>query len=109
MDKYGLSDKLRRPDIVLEAKNGTKRNYYIIEVKRSDKRSYLVDGAYKLFGYLKDFENVQNSETKLYGLLVGWSNIKDQDVFQENQIYISSWKNLTQTFDFILKNQISNN
>lgn len=109
MDKYGLSDKLRRPDIVLEVKNGTKKNYYIIEVKRSDKRSYLVDGAYKLFGYLKDFESVQNSETKLYGLLVGWSNIKDQDVFQENQTYISSWKNLTQIFDFILKNQINDN
>ncbi|EIJ81804.1 hypothetical protein PB1_02655 [Bacillus methanolicus PB1] len=105
MNTYGLSDKLRRPDIVLEVKKGNKKNYYIIEVKRSDKRTYLVDGAYKLFGYLKDFENVQNTNVNLYGVLVGWSNIKDLDTLNENEVYISSWVNLEKIFNFIIKNK----
>jgi hypothetical protein len=103
MSTYGLSDKLRRPDIVLEVKNGDKKYYYIIEVKRSDKRTYIVDGAYKLFGYLKDFENVKSNNVNLSGILVCWSNITDVEPIGDNEIYLSSWQNSGKTFDFIIK------
>ncbi|KUP08446.1 hypothetical protein Q75_02805 [Bacillus coahuilensis p1.1.43] len=105
MNTYGLSDSLRRPDLVLEVKNGNKRNFYIIEVKRSDKRTYLVDGAYKLFGYLKDFETVKNTDNNIYGLLVGWANIMDQVDFSDNEVYISSWGNLGNIFGYIIQNE----
>ncbi|MEN2465628.1 hypothetical protein [Ornithinibacillus sp. JPR2-1] len=106
MNKYGLSDRFRRPDIVVEVTNRTKKSYYIIEVKRSNKRGYLVDGAYKLFGYLKDFESVKGNENNLSGVLVGWSNIKDLDSFDDNEIHISSWKNLDNLFDYILNEEL---
>ncbi|SES88556.1 hypothetical protein SAMN05421676_10218 [Salinibacillus kushneri] len=104
MSKYGLSDRFRRPDIILEIKENDITNYYIIEVKRSDKRAYLVDGAYKVFGYLKDFESVQDNYTNLHGVLVGWSNISDQSSFSQNEVLISSWENCGNAFDFIIKN-----
>ncbi len=60
MNEYGLGEKLRRPDIVLSFQYGTITTInYIVEVKRSMRRSYLVDGAYKLLGYLKDFEGLR--------------------------------------------------
>ncbi|MCK6208348.1 hypothetical protein KZX50_23220 [Bacillus infantis] len=106
MNLYGLSDKLRRPDMVLEVLEGNKKSFYIIEVKRSDKRTYLVDGAYKLFGYLKDFEAVKNPNVNLYGVLVGWTNIKELGTVEESEIYLSSWGNLEDILDFILKKEL---
>ncbi|MFS0655103.1 hypothetical protein [Bacillus sp. 179-C3.3 HS] len=106
VNAYGLSDKLRRPDLVLEVLEGNKRSFYIIEVKRSDKRSYLVDGTYKLFGYLKDFEGVKKSNINLYGVLVGWSNIQKLRTVVENETYLSAWSNLSATFDFIIKTEL---
>jgi hypothetical protein len=106
MNLYGLSDKLRRPDLVLEVLEGSKKSFYIIEVKRSDKRTYLVDGAYKLFGYLKDFEAIKNTNVNLFGVLVGWSNIKKLGTAAESEIYLSSWSNLEFIFDFIIKKEL---
>ena len=64
MLEYGLSEKLRRPDIILELTRGLEKKFIIIEVKRSQRRSYLVDGTYKLLGYLKDFSGVIKEHTK---------------------------------------------
>ncbi|SDO02941.1 hypothetical protein SAMN05518871_109146 [Psychrobacillus sp. OK028] len=106
MNLYGMSDRLRRPDLVLEVLEGNKKNFYIIEVKRSDKRTYLVDGAYKLFGYLKDFESIKNPNVNLYGILVGWSNIQKLEMVTESEIYLSSWSNLENIYDFIIKKEM---
>ncbi|MFF5818810.1 hypothetical protein [Lysinibacillus capsici] len=105
MNAYGLSNKLRRPDILLEISNNNKKRFYIIEVKRSESRRYLVDGAYKLFGYLKDFEDVKSDTHTLSGVLVGWSNIK-LIVQEKNEIYLSSWDRLEETIAFILESEL---
>lgn len=104
MSMYGLSDKLRRPDILLEISNTDKKRFYIIEVKRSESRTYLVDGAYKLFGYLKDFEGIKSVTHSLGGVLVGWSNIKPIEL-EKNEVYLSSWDSLGATITFILENE----
>jgi len=94
MTDYGLSEKLRRPDIILEFSNGQKRDYIIVEVKRSQKRDYLVDGTYKLLGYLKDFELLNNENSKISGFLVGWSNIKSKRIFSnDKEVHLYSWDN----------------
>lgn len=94
MTDYGLSEKLRRPDIILEFSNGRKKNYVIVEVKRSQKRDYLVDGTYKLLGYLKDFELLNNENSKIRGFLVGWSNIKSKRIFSnDKEVHLYSWDN----------------
>ncbi|MYL54188.1 hypothetical protein GLW08_12655 [Pontibacillus yanchengensis] len=103
MADYGLSSKYRRPDIILELTKGSKKTYLIIEVKRSDKRDYLSDGAYKLFGYIKDFENVKEEDIDIRGVLVGWSNIKDKSTFNsDSEVYISSWNNMSEVLKCLI-------
>ncbi|WCN39171.1 hypothetical protein [Aneurinibacillus uraniidurans] len=103
MRKYGLSDKLRRPDIILEWEKDQIKKYCIIEVKRSKSRQYLVDGAYKLFGYLKDYENFLDTTLQPQGILVGWSGMKEPLPIQGEEVYMSSWSNLKATLNSILE------
>lgn len=73
MDHYHIDVGYRRPDIILEwvRENGQK-SYCIVEVKRSNNREYLIDGLYKLLGYIKDFEEVFVHTPHSKGILVGW-------------------------------------
>lgn len=103
MRKCGLSDRLRRPDIVLERIKGGSRHCCIIEVKRSSRRQYLADGAYKLLGYLKDFEKVLNSDVLPIGLLVGWSGIKSIPPAFNSEIHTASWDILDRCLDEIMR------
>ncbi|MMZ58950.1 hypothetical protein D1872_209500 [compost metagenome] len=103
MRKYGLSDKLRRPDIILEWEKNQIKKYCIIEVKRSKNRQYLVDGAYKLFGYLKDYESFLGTTLQPQGILVGWAGIKEQPAVHGEEVYISSWNNLEAIFSSVLE------
>ncbi|UOO43812.1 hypothetical protein I0292_26560 (plasmid) [Priestia megaterium] len=104
MSSYGLSNKLRRPDMIMEFIEDNQRRYCIVEVKRSKNRSYLVDGAYKLLGYLKDYEEVKNV-SKVQGVLVGWSNINRGSVSSDNEIYMAIWSNLDQIISAILNSK----
>lgn len=94
MSKYGLSEKLRRPDIILSFEDGVNETYCIIEVKRSARRSYLVDGTYKLLGYLKDFEGICDENITLKGFLVGWKGITPIQYDPHKQVHLFSWDNL---------------
>lgn len=91
MAEYGLSEKLRRPDIILQIRNGQYTEFIIVEVKRSQRREYLVDGSYKLLGYLKDFEQIKDDATSLRGFLVGWSGIEQQDYKSDKEIHLFDW------------------
>lgn len=75
LENCGFNKSLRRPDIILERIKKGGKQFCIVEVKRSADKNYLVDGAYKLMGYLKDFEDCMNKCTGIKGVLVGWSNI----------------------------------
>jgi len=93
MFSYGLSESLRRPDIILELKTHHGDRLVIIEVKRSSSRSYLVDGTYKLLGYLKDFNRVSCEGIRLTGFLVGWSGIATQSFSDGNEVHLYNWHN----------------
>lgn len=68
---------LRRPDIIVLLENSTtgRRKYLIIEAKYSRHRRYIVDGAYKLFGYLSDFRAALNLEIPPTGILVAMGGV----------------------------------
>lgn len=93
MLEYGLSEKLRRPDIILELTRGLEKKFIIIEVKRSQRRSYLVDGTYKLLGYLKDFSGVIKEHTSISGVLVGWDGILHHTCKDNEEVYLLNWHN----------------
>ena len=94
MSEYGLSDKLRRPDIILSLEKDDSTIYFIIEVKRSARRSYLVDGAYKLLGYLKDFEGIRTESINLKGFLVGWKGIQPIKYDENKEVQLFTWESL---------------
>ncbi|MED4582498.1 hypothetical protein P9578_06830 [Brevibacillus choshinensis] len=100
--KYGLSDRTRRPDIILEYKESDKLRYCIVEVKRSDKRQYLVDGIYKLFGYLKDYEDIKSTGAEFQGILVGYKGLSDCPPIPGHEIYACSWKNLKDSIKAVI-------
>ena len=102
---YDLNAGLRRPDLILEIETREKKSYYIIEVKRTQKRDYIVDSAYKVLGYLSDFENCFDSEKHPQGILVVWDkiNILDWEKAFEKPVVILTHDN----FDKGLKTIIS--
>ena len=65
-----LNVSARRPDIVLEWVKEEK--FLIIEVKRTKNKNYIVDSAYKVLGYLKDFWEYFPEKQKPQGALVVW-------------------------------------
>lgn len=104
MKMYGLSDRSRRPDIVLEwIEEADVARYCIIEVKRSERRQYLVDSAYKLFGYLHDFEEVFTEEDCVRAVLVGWRGIKVVQPDTVRQIHLTGWEGLNSTIETVLQ------
>lgn len=98
MESYGLSERLRRPDIILEFCHGAQKHFIIVEVKRSQQRSYLADGSYKLLGYLKDFEGIVNDNTALSGFLVGWKGIIEKSYNNKLSVHLTNWQNLNGSF-----------
>lgn len=107
MVRHGLSDRSRRPDIVLEWKDGETKSYCIIEVKRSSKRRYLADGVYKVLGYLKDFDMVQARWFR--GVLIGWDGIDFSCHVRDEEMYITSWDNLEHTFGVLFTENYTEN
>lgn len=93
MEEYGLSERLRRPDIILAFSNGIIKKFLIVEVKRSKRRGYLVDGTYKLLGYLKDFERINSNTAEIKGFLVGWSGIQQISYSAEKEVHLFNWDN----------------
>lgn len=93
MAEYGLSERLRRPDVILEFSNGIIKKFLIVEVKRSKRRGYLVDGTYKLLGYLKDFERINSDVEEIKGFLVGWSGIQQICYSAEKEVHLFNWDN----------------
>lgn len=57
-EDYELGVSLRRPDIILHMRNQStgEKKIYIIEVKRTINKGYIVDSVYKALGYVADFE-----------------------------------------------------
>jgi len=105
LDRYGMGASLRRPDIILKISNQYRKKFVIIEIKRSMNRKYLVDGAYKLLGYLKDFSKINQKEDTLSGVLVAWDGVKEITILEKTELQISTWNN----FKEIISSQLSLN
>lgn len=103
MQNHGLRNRMRQPDIVLQWSHAEEETfrYCIVEVKRSDKRDYLVDGAYKVFGYLKDFENAWNPQNRAQALLVGWAGISPHPTTAQQDVYLTAWSDLETTLESV--------
>jgi hypothetical protein len=105
MNHYSIDAGFRRPDIILEwIRADGERRYCIVEVKRSENRTYLIDGLYKLLGYIKDFEEVFSGTPDSKGILVGWDTHSSSNILEEDEVYFSGWNNLNEHFDVIEKN-----
>lgn len=71
---YDLDVRLRRPDLLIELNTGSP-GYTLVEVKRTQDKEYIVDSVYKVFGYLKDFEQIFANVPVPQALLVVWDGI----------------------------------
>lgn len=105
MLRYGLSERLRRPDIIIEVIVRGKKKFLIVEVKRSKQRTYLADGTYKLLGYLKDFEKVKRN-AELSGFLTGWSGIDALEYTTDEEVGLFDWNTYSQGIETYLNNII---
>ncbi len=73
--KYGLDVSLRRPDILIEF-DSDRSNFKLLEIKRTEDRRYIVESVYKVFGYLKDFENCFTLDEMPHAMLVVWEGVE---------------------------------
>jgi len=86
-EKYpSLNVSARRPDIILEWPRENK--FVLIEVKRTIDKNYIVDSAYKVLGYLKDFEEYFPGTQRPQGLLVVWDYGKKVEKMDVQDIVI---------------------
>lgn len=108
MNYYHIDVGYRRPDIIIEwvKENGQKR-YCIVEVKRSKDHNYLIDGLYKLLGYLKDFEDVFVDSVDSKGVLVGWDSNSKQLILEKKEFYFAGWNNFSDHLNVIEKNVLA--
>ena len=91
-----------RPDIILEFVEANL--YRIVEVKRTDKRDYIVDSVYKVIGYLSDFKECFPNKKALDGILIVWEGIQINDPLGAltMPVLILSEEDLDQTLNMIL-------
>lgn len=80
LNEYQMTKSLRRPDIILEIEKSSEQYFLILEVKRSEDKKYILDGVYKVLGYLKDFEKAKN----LSAVLVSWKNCFNYKEYNED-------------------------
>lgn len=102
LEEHGFRRSLRRPDIILKLEAGEITSYVIMEVKRSADKRYLADSAYKLLGYLKDFEQVKRCNRRLRGLLVAWKGIPYSDYESHREISFLTWDTLSRSVERLL-------
>jgi hypothetical protein len=102
MTKYGFGETVRRPDIILFFESEGSKTYYIVEVKRSTNRNYLVDGTYKLLGYLKDFQAVREENQTLKGFLIAWGGIPPIGYEEQDEVQLFTWKSINGALEKLL-------
>jgi hypothetical protein len=95
-ENYDLYVASRRPDILLRLNESNTK--FIVEVKRTKNRNYIVDSVYKVLGYLADFEKEFPPGQKPKGILVVWDNIK-QVKETEQDIIILTHEKITEYFE----------
>lgn len=80
---YDLDVSVRRPDIVANIATSGFNGPLIVEVKRSTDRSYIADAAYKVLGYVSDYEKSFGA-AKPKAVLVVAGGIEAPEFFRPN-------------------------
>ncbi len=70
--RYGLAGGMRRPDMVIEIRQGRDRHWILVEVKRTVDPGYIADSIYKVLGYIADFQTVLANSPEPHALLLVW-------------------------------------
>ena len=84
---YDIQLTNKRPDIIIEYVKGNDKTYKIIEVKRTQDPGYIRDSIYKVFGYLKDYEDVTLVKPNI---LAVWdrNNLKQEENSDKQEVII---------------------
>lgn len=101
---YDLGVSSRRPDIIIEIKNGDyDTTFQLIEVKRSKDKGYITESVYKVLGYLNDFEECLKSNENNQTILVVWDGIKVENwnKAKEESIVILNHENIIKIGELI--------
>jgi len=79
-ERYGLAGATRRPDLIVEMRQGQGRQarHLLVEVKRTRNPGYIADSVYKVLGYLADFAAVFVGQKETQGLLLLWDGVSDR-------------------------------
>jgi len=79
-ERYGLTGATRRPDLIVEMRQGQGRppHHLLVEVKRTRNPGYIADSIYKVLGYLADFAAVFVGQNETQGLLLLWDGVSDR-------------------------------
>jgi len=79
-ERYGLTGATRRPDLIVEMRQGQSRppHHLLVEVKRTRNPGYIADSIYKVLGYLADFAAVFVGQNETQGLLLLWDGVSDR-------------------------------
>jgi len=81
-ERYGLAGATRRPDLIVEMRQGRGRQtrHLLVEVKRTRNPGYIADSIYKVLGYLADFAAVFANQQETQGLLLLWDGVAERMV-----------------------------
>jgi hypothetical protein len=74
-ERYSLAGATRRPDLIVDIREGQHRRYLLVEVKRTRDPGYIADSVYKVLGYLADFEAAFGAQRGTRGLLLLWDGV----------------------------------
>lgn len=101
---YDLELKNRIPDIIIEYIDKKETKYRLVEIKRSDDKNYIRNSIYKMFAYLKDYEQASFNYPNI--LLVWDVDIKENYTYENtlsNEIAILGFKKFIEHKKDILK------
>lgn len=84
LDNYDIMGSTRAPDCMVEFEKNGKKYYRLVEVKNTSDEGYVRASIYKVMGYYRDFERVNDVEgfdfTEKYPVvLVTWGGIAIKD------------------------------
>ncbi|MDO5851180.1 MAG: hypothetical protein Q4Q23_01680 [Methanobacteriaceae archaeon] len=88
---YDLQITTKQPDIIIEYEENNKKTYRIIEIKRTKDPNYIRQSIYKVYGYLKDYEEIQLKK-QYPAILIIWDGIKIEKEIKNQELIILTRK-----------------
>ena len=99
---YDLELYNKRPDIIIEYVKNNKKTYKIIEIKRTQDPDYIRDSIYKVFGYLKDYEEIPLVKPNILVVWNGIKLLKEDELDKQDILILNHEEFLTKINDYVL-------